>query len=87
MKNLILASAVLVGCYDEYTEHQCDRALQTDIFLKCLSVVPTGPLSLTDTDNDWDDVVSECRYSASQIACTNIHIRQHWNGKVEKIGP
>lgn len=42
--------------------YQNDQELRTEIFMKCLSVVPAGPLATK--YNDWNEVVDSCEDAA-----------------------
>lgn len=49
--------------------YDCDATSQREIFLSCLERLPRGPERLAVAGNDWDEVVAECRDTATRIAC------------------
>lgn len=54
---------------------RCDKVAQREVFLACLDKLPKGPEIVAATGNDWDEVVSECRASASAIACDMVEVK------------
>lgn len=64
-KLLILAALLIAGCVDQ--ERWCyidDHAKAQVVFDRCMAALPKGPTS-TVGSNDWDEVVIECRKTAS----------------------
>lgn len=87
-KNTVFAlayAAVVIGlgvtetaCIDKpRTYHlDCEKEREQQIFLACLDKMPHGPEHIAAAGNDWDEAVEEmiqeCRLSASQIACVRV---------------
>jgi hypothetical protein len=73
---IIMACIVLAGCQKAAdgtmtTEHkdntaQVNQCIRTEVFYKCLSTVPAGPVATK--YNDWSEVVEECSSTARFIA-------------------
>lgn len=65
MRMLMLALVlVLAGC--EHPRYELDQELRLTIFKECMSALPAGPISTK--YNDWDEVVYECRQTATYMA-------------------
>ena len=73
---IIMACIVLAGCQKtadgtmttELKENtsQINQCIRTEVFFKCLSAVPAGPVSTK--YNDWSEVVEECSSTANWIS-------------------
>ena len=60
MKAILIAmlTLVLTGCEDR-TQPQPDQCMRAELFAKCLSALPAGPVSTQ--YNDWSEVVEACQ--------------------------
>ena len=67
MKMLFVTSvalALLVGC--SLPEYALDQELRVKRFNECMASLPAGPEETM--YNDWDEVVYECRQTATYFA-------------------
>lgn len=60
-----ITALVLTGCAQHDSEYKNDPEIVARYFEQCMNLVPEGPKQVH--NNDWDEVISECRwYSRSQ---------------------
>lgn len=74
MKYLIaLACLATTGCWSECRyDYSTDKVKEERIFFECMKALPAGPQSTK--YNDWDEVVAECRNTASQFSNTSKEV-------------
>ena len=63
---VLLVIAFVAGCPPPYLEEVLDQCMRERLFKECLERIPTGPTSVV--NNDWDEVVEACDYSAQQMS-------------------
>ena len=67
----ILAIALaLSGCtpVKPKDDTQIDQCIRNELFQQCMSVIPTGPTHLTETKNQWSDVIEACENQATHAS-------------------